>query len=111
MRNIVSRKHPVRRILCIMATASMLGTGVAAHADDDRMEAAAIARVANLITPERAEELALAEKQGAVTDLELDKKWKTWVYEIELVDASGVEWEIELEAATGKLRKISKEWF
>lgn len=82
------------------------------HADeDDRREAAAIARVANLISPERAEEIALSHKSGAVTDLELDKKWGTWVYEIEIVDASGVEWEIELDAAAGKLRKISKEWF
>ena len=111
MKNIASCRNPVRKGLCILATAGMLGMGFAAHADDDRVEAAAIARVANLITPERAEELALAEKQGAVIDLELDKKWKTWVYEIELVDAGGVEWEVELEAATGKLRKISKEWF
>ena len=98
-------------------TASMLGLTLAlaasmpAHADDDIQEARQIARMANLIDPDRAMEMALAEKPGVMTDFDLDHERKGWVYEIEIVDAQGVEWEIELEGATGKVVKIKRDWF
>ena len=81
-----------------------------AHADDDIAEARSIARMANLIDPDRAIEIALAEKPGVMTDFDLDRKRKNWVYEIEIVDAQGAEWEVELEGTTGKILKVKRDW-
>lgn len=87
-----------------------LPASLPAHADDDIQEARQIARMANLIDPDRAMEVALAEKPGVMTDLDLDHERKGWVYEIEIVDAQGVEWEIELQGDTGKVLKIKRDW-
>lgn len=96
----------------IAATALGLSLAIPAHADqEDILEARQIARMANLIDPDRAVEIALAEKPGVMTDLDLDRERKGWVYEIEIIDAQGVEWEIELEGETGKVVKIKRDWF
>lgn len=108
--------HVVPRFRNALA-ATALGLSLAlagampAHADNDMAEARQIARMANLIDPDRAIELALAEKPGVMTDFDLDHERKGWVYEIEIVDAQGVEWEIELEGETGKVVKIKRDWF
>jgi hypothetical protein len=54
--------------------------------------------MANLIIPERAIEIATAEKPGVVTDLDLERKRNRWVYEVEIVDAAGIEWEFKIDA-------------
>lgn len=84
---------------------------MSANADDDIAEMRSIARMANLITPERAREIALTQKTGVVTDVDLDRKRRGWVYEIEVVDAQGTEWEIELEGESGKVNKVKRDWF
>jgi len=100
------------RILAAAAIgASVALAGPTARADDDIAEAQAIARVANLITPERANEIALAKKPGVVTDFDLDRKRKSWVYEIEIVDAQGTEWEVEIDGATGNVLRVKRDWF
>jgi len=83
---------------------------MSAYADDDIAEMRSVARMANLITPERAVEIALAQKAGVVTDLDLDRKRRGWVYEIEVIDAQGTEWEIELDAESGKVNTVKRDW-
>ena len=95
----------------VLGIALALPVSMPAQADDDIQEARQIARMANLIDPDRAMEIALAEKPGVMTDFDLDRERKGWVYEIEIVDAQGVEWEIELEGETGKVLKIKRDWF
>jgi uncharacterized membrane protein YkoI len=87
------------------------GASASAFADDDMSEVAAIARMTKLVTPERATEIALAEMPGVATDFDLDHKRKGWVYEIEIVDARGTEWEVELEGVTGKVLRVKRDWF
>ena len=87
------------------------GASLPAFADHEMSEASAIARMANLITPERATELAVAAKPGAVTDFDLDHERNGWVYELEIVDAQGTEWEVQLEAVTGKVLRVRRDWF
>ena len=101
------------RITAVAAAGLYLAAGTlpSALADDDASEAAAVARMANLIGPERATEIALAQRPGVATDLDLDYKRKGWVYEIEIVDAQGTEWEVELEAVTGKVLRVKRDWF
>ena len=109
-------KHGIRTFRNTLAVFGLglllaLGGAMAANADDDIAEMRSVARMANLITPERASEIALAQKAGVVTDLDLDRKRRGWVYEIEVADAQGTEWEIELEAESGKVNKVKREWF
>jgi uncharacterized membrane protein YkoI len=86
-------------------------TAVPAGADDDEAKDRAIAKAANLITAEEAGEKALAAKGGTITDVDLDRKWKTYYYEVEIVDAQGIEWEIDIDAKTGEVHRIKREWF
>jgi uncharacterized membrane protein YkoI len=83
----------------------------AAFANDDRAEMASIARQAELITPERAVEIAKGRQAGVVTDVDLDHKRRGWTYEIEITDAQGKEWEVEIEGATGNVAKVKRDWF
>jgi uncharacterized membrane protein YkoI len=82
-----------------------------AGAEDDMTEMRAISKAANLITPEIAIEKALAAKPGTVVDTDLDRKFKGYYYEIEIVDAQAVEWELDIDAKTGEVRRIKRDWF
>ena len=83
----------------------------AVYADDDHAEMASIARQANLIDPDRAVEIAKGQRPGVVTDVDLDYKRRGWTYEVEITDAQGKEWEVEIEGATGNVVKVKRDWF
>jgi uncharacterized membrane protein YkoI len=96
--------------LCALAIAAGAAPTRAQDADD-RAEMQAIAKAANLIAPELAVEKALAAKPGTVVDADVDRKFKKYYYEIEIVDAQGVEWEVDIDAKTGEVRRVKKDWF
>jgi len=61
---------------------------------------------ANLITPEKAEEIALARVGGGVIDeWELELKKGVWIYEVE-VKYNRTEYDIEINAMTGDILKF-----
>lgn len=107
--------HPYRlvhRIIPVAALAAALAFGTGAvRADDDIEQARKIAEMADLIMPERAIEIAKAEKPGVVTDLDLERKRNRWIYEIEIIDASGTEWEFKIDASDGKILKVKRDLF
>jgi uncharacterized membrane protein YkoI len=72
-----------------------------------------IIKAAGLISLEEATSKALAAKPGTVIDVDLDdREWtKGWDYEFEIVDAEGVEWEVDIDAKTGEVRRVRKDWF
>jgi len=110
-RNIMERKA-IRTLLTTLAismTAFMFAA--TASADDDMAEMRAISKAANLITPEQAVEKALSVKPGTVVDADIDRKFKGYYYEIEIIDAQAVEWEIDIDAETGEVRWVKREWF
>lgn len=84
-----------------------------AYADDDLKEMEAVSKGLGLISLEEAKAKALAAKPGVVTDAELDDRdfGKGWDYEFEIVDADGHEWDVYIDAKSGEVRKISREWF
>jgi len=84
-----------------------------AFADDDIHEIEAISKELGLITLEQAKTKALAAKPGAVADVDLENRkfGKGWDYEFEIVDADGREWEVLVDAKTGVVRDVSREWF
>ena len=82
-------------------------------ADDDLREMEALVKQFGFVTLEQAQAKALAAKPGVVTDAELDDRdlGKGWDYEFEIHDADGHEWEVYVDAKSGEVRKISREWF
>ncbi|CAG1003855.1 hypothetical protein MTYP_03125 [Methylophilaceae bacterium] len=80
--------------------------------DDDPVKMRTIAEAAGLISLEQAKEKALAAKPGTIIDAELDSRsWpQGWDYEFEIIDADGKEWDVDIDAKTGEVRKIKRDW-
>jgi uncharacterized membrane protein YkoI len=51
-----------------------------------------------------------AHPNSTVRDTDLDHEWGRYVYEAEVVDAQGQEWELELDAATGEILKNERDY-
>lgn len=85
----------------------------AALADDDAQEMEAVSKEFGFITLEDAKAKALAAKPGVVTDADLENRkfGKGWDYEFEIVDGDGKEWEVNIDAKTGKVNGIQRDWF
>jgi uncharacterized membrane protein YkoI len=68
----------------------------------------AMAQQFNLISLEEAKAKALAAKPGVVKEVELENKKysKGWDYEVEIIDADGHEWDVDIDAKTGEVIKI-----
>jgi uncharacterized membrane protein YkoI len=104
-------------IKTISALAIATAIPFAAHADSDYrsngQRDAEIVKAFSLISAEQAREIALKEFPGVVTELELDDRdyGKGWKWEVEVVNADGKEVEVDLDAKTGKVLKVDKNWF
>lgn len=101
----------------ISALAIAAAIPFAAHADSDHrsngQRDAEIVKAFGLISAEQAREIALKEAPGVVSELELDDRdyGKGWKWEVEVVNADGKEVEVDLDAKTGKILKVDKDWF
>jgi uncharacterized membrane protein YkoI len=94
----------------LLASALTLSTATA-MADDDMATMKMQAEKFGLISAEEAKNIALKEKAGVVTDIELDDidNGGGWEYEIEVVQEDGTEWDIDVHAKTGELRKVDRD--
>ena len=101
----------------ISALAIAAAIPFAAHADSDHrsngQRDAEIVKAFGLISAEQAREIALKEAPVVVSELELDDRdyGKGWKWEVEVVNADGKEVEVDLDAKTGKILKVDKDWF
>lgn len=105
-------KHTIQTLITV--TALSFGVMSNAFADaDDLHEMETMAKTFGLISFEEAKTKALAAKPGVIDDAEFESKKfeKGWNYEFEIVDADGVEWDVDIDAKTGKVTKMSKDWF
>jgi uncharacterized membrane protein YkoI len=105
-------------IKTISALAIAVAIPFAAHADSDNHRSngqrdAEIVKAFGLIPAEQAREIAMKEFPGVVTELELDDRdyGKGWKWEVEVVNADGKKVEVDLDAKTGKVLKVDKDWF
>ncbi len=103
----------VRILLVAAGLCTAFALPVTGHADDDHHETEAIIKQFGLISPDEAKAKALAAKPGVVTDTDLDNRdfGKGWDYEFEIVDADGKEWEVDIDAKTGAVRHVGRDWF
>jgi len=44
-------------------------------------------------------------------ELERRKFRSGWDYEVEILDANGAEWEVYIDAKTGKVNGVHRDWF
>lgn len=97
----------------LVSSFAFLISGNAMADGDDPVKMRAIAEAAGLISLEQASEKALAAKPGTIIEVELDdRSWpQGWDYEFEIIDANGKEWDIDIDAKTGEVRKVKADWF
>lgn len=62
---------------------------------------------AGVILPfEKLDALALGAHPGArITSTELEREYGKYMYQVELRDSQGIEWDLELDAVTGQIYK------
>lgn len=105
-------KNAIQTIL--LAHILLFGVVTSVQADeDDPRKIAEMAKSFGLISLEEAQAKALAAKPGVVKEIELeDRKFsKGWDYEVEIVDADGQEWEVNIDAKTGAVTSVRRDWF
>jgi len=96
------------KTLTALFTASIIGlTASLAHARDLGPDEALRLRDAGAIVSfEKLNATALARHPGAkVTETELEEEYGKYIYQIELRDPQGVEWDLELDAVSGQVLK------
>ncbi|SDT37820.1 PepSY domain-containing protein [Pseudomonas fuscovaginae UPB0736] len=82
------------------ATSEVSGRDIAAD------EAAKLQAAGTILSLDRLATIALARHPGASPDeTGLERRYGHYIYRIELRDAQGIEWEIELDASSGQVLK------
>lgn len=104
-------KHPLN--LGIALSVGLLFTSMPMQAKEikDPAVIASTAKSAGLISMEEAIQKALVAKPGKVKTVELEeyKKKSGWGYEVEIIDAQGKEWDVELDAKTGAVVEVKQD--
>lgn len=91
----------------LLAAVLLAGTASIALADDIGPDEALRLRDSGAILSfEKLNEAALGAHPGAtIHDTELERDDGRYVYEVDLRDAQGLEWDLKLDAATGEILK------
>jgi uncharacterized membrane protein YkoI len=91
-----------------LLTISVFAGGASpALADDvDLVQVRKLQASGAILSFEKIAELARAIKPGDILETELEKRKGHYVYEVEMLDAKGVVWELKLNANTGELIKL-----
>ena len=96
------------KTLTALFTASIIAmTASLAHARDlGPDEALRLRDAGTIMSFEKLNATALAKHPGAtITETELEEEYGKYIYQIELRDQQGIEWDLELDAVTGQLLK------
>lgn len=100
----------VRKLILITGIFGLTGAGIA-HADDvGPDQAVKLLQEGKIQSFEKLNKAALAKHPGAtIEETELEKEYSGYVYEVELRDAEGVEWNVNLDADSGKVIRDYKD--
>lgn len=89
-----------------IATLMALGISLVHARDLDTDEARKLQDAGTILSFEKLNAAALAEHPGAtLTDTELDEEYGKYIYQVDLRDTKGIEWDLELDATNGKVLK------
>ncbi|WP_437883279.1 PepSY domain-containing protein [Pseudomonas sp. LRF_L74] len=97
----------MKQLTALFAASAIALTTLAAQARDLGPDEALKLRDAGTIQSfEKLNAAAIAKHPGAtVKDTELEEEHGRYIYQVELRDAQGVEWDLELDAKTGEVLK------
>ncbi|MHC8366105.1 PepSY domain-containing protein [Pseudomonas sp. ZT5P21] len=91
-----------------LVTASIIAmTASIAHARDlGPDEALRLREAGTIVSFEKLNATALAKHPGStVTETELEEEYGKYIYQVELRDPQGIEWDLELDAVSGQVLK------
>lgn len=90
----------------IAGTALTLTAGYVQARDLGPDEALKLRDAGTIQSFEKLNAVALAKHpKSTITDTELEQEYGKYVYQIELRDAQGVEWDVEVDAVSGQILK------
>ncbi|MGY2374040.1 PepSY domain-containing protein [Pseudomonas sp. SDO524_S393] len=99
----------MKRLTALVTAAIMAFTASPAMAMDPDKPLDAPATV-TIVAFDQLEATALALHPGStLLDTDLDEAYGKYVYEVELEDTNGIEWDVELDALTGQVLKNHQE--
>ncbi|WP_068829842.1 PepSY domain-containing protein [Pseudomonas sp. BMS12] len=88
------------------ATALATTAGIAQARDLGPDEALKLRDAGTIQSFEKLNAAALAKHPGSkVEETELEEEYGRYIYQVEVRDAQGVQWDLELDAATGQILK------
>ena len=96
------------KTLTALTTASILGLGAntALARDLGPDEALRLRDAGTIVSFEKLNATALAKHPGStITDTELEEQYGKYIYQIEMRDPQGLEWDLEVDAVTGQVLK------
>ena len=96
------------KTLTALFTASIIGmTASIAHARDlGPDEALRLRDAGTIVSFEKLNATALTKHPGAtITETELEEEYGKYIYQVELRDPQGIDWDLELDAVSGQVLK------
>ncbi|MEO6679513.1 MAG: PepSY domain-containing protein [Pseudomonas sp.] len=96
------------KTLTALFTASIIAmTASLAHARDlGPDEALRLRDAGTIVSFEKLNAIALTKHPGSrITETELEEEYGKYVYQVELRDPQGIEWDLELDAVSGQVLK------
>ncbi len=94
--------HSIRQLVLVIPLLILAMTSAIAS-EDDHDQAQRLLETGDILPLESLIEHARRLHPGRVLEVELETKGGRRIYEIELVDAAGIVWEIKFDAQTGEL--------
>ncbi len=97
----------MKKLTALLATALIAATaGVAQARDLGPDEALKLRDAGTIMSFEKLNEAAIAKHPGStVEETELEEEYGRYVYQVELRDAQGVQWDVELDATNAQVLK------
>jgi len=90
----------------LTVTTLLAGAGIAQARDLGPDEALRLRDASTIQSFEKLNATALAKHPGAVVEeTELEEEYGRYIYQVELRDAQGVQWDLELDASNGQTLK------
>ncbi len=95
---------PIYKYLLIAGLVNLAGSAQARDLGPD--EALKLRDSGTIQSFEKLNDLALAQHpSGVIRETELENEYGRYIYQLEVVDAKGVEWDLELDATSGEILK------
>lgn len=97
----------MKTLTALFAAAALTMTAGLAQADVRPDQIAGLLKAGTIIDLEKLNQAALAQHPGTtaanITDTELELKGADYVYQVEIRDAKGVKWDVDLNAKTAQV--------